>query len=375
MKHNKLFPILVGFFVMGFVDLVGIATNYVKVDFNLSDSFANILPMMVFVWFAVCSIPTGLLMDKYGKRNAVLAAMGLTLLAMILPVVAYNYPIALLTFGLLGISNTMLQVALNPMVASVVRGEQLTSILTWGQFIKAISSFLGPILVGAAALYTGNWRLVFMIYAIVTLLSALWIFLSIPATKSKTQVSTFSSTLALLRDPQITLLFIGILLIVGIDVGINTTIPKLLIEKTQMELAQAGLGSSLYFAARTGGTLVGAILLARIAGGKFLKVNMIIALAAFVGLLFIEQTQIVLALIFIIGFTCSNVFSIIFANALQHQPEKNNEISALMIMGVSGGALIAPIMGVIADQFNQTASLSVLILCVIYLLYLSARCK
>lgn len=375
MKNNKLFPILSGFFVMGFVDLVGIATNYVKVDFNLSDSFANIIPMMVFVWFAICSIPTGMLMDKFGKKNVVLAAMVITIVAMLMPLISYNYSFALLTFALLGISNTMLQVSLNPMVATVVKKEQLTSILTWGQFIKAISSFLGPILVGAAALYTGDWKLVFTIYAAITLLSGLWILSSIPSTKTEQQASSFKSTLALVKDRHVLLLFIGILLIVGIDVGLNTCIPKFLIEKTNMPLAQAGLGNSLYFAARTSGTLIGAILLAKIAGGRFLRINMIVALVAFIGLFVTSQTECLLGLIFVIGFTCSNVFSIIFANALQHRPENNNEISALMIMGVSGGALIAPIMGIIADKFNQTASLSVLVLCVIYLLYLSVKCK
>ncbi|MEZ3598137.1 MAG: MFS transporter [Paramuribaculum sp.] len=79
MKSSKvIFPILCGFFVMGFVDLVGISTNYVKSDFGLSDSVANLLPMMVFVWFALFSIPTGLLMGKLGRRNTVLAGMILT---------------------------------------------------------------------------------------------------------------------------------------------------------------------------------------------------------------------------------------------------------------------------------------------------------
>ena len=82
MKNSKvIFPILCGFFVMGFVDLVGISTNYVKSDFGLSDSVANLLPMMVFVWFALFSIPTGLLMGKLGRRNTVLAGMILTVAA------------------------------------------------------------------------------------------------------------------------------------------------------------------------------------------------------------------------------------------------------------------------------------------------------
>ena len=116
MKNSKvIFPILCGFFVMGFVDLVGISTNYVKSDFGLSDSVANLLPMMVFVWFALFSIPTGLLMGKLGRRNTVLAGMILTVAAMVIPMVTYSYATMLVAFAMLGIGNTVLQVALNPM--------------------------------------------------------------------------------------------------------------------------------------------------------------------------------------------------------------------------------------------------------------------
>ena len=86
-KQNSkaIYPILFGFFVMGFADVVGIATNYVKVDFSLSDTLANLLPMMVFLWFVLFSIPTGILMGKVGRRNTVVIALAITALAMLLP--------------------------------------------------------------------------------------------------------------------------------------------------------------------------------------------------------------------------------------------------------------------------------------------------
>ena len=70
-KQNSkaIYPILFGFFVMGFADVVGIATNYVKVDFSLSDTLANLIPMMVFLWFALFSIPTGVMMGKVGGHR------------------------------------------------------------------------------------------------------------------------------------------------------------------------------------------------------------------------------------------------------------------------------------------------------------------
>lgn len=376
-KQNQkaIFPILFGFFVMGFVDVVGIATNYVKVDFSLSDTLANLIPMMVFLWFALFSIPTGILMGKAGRRNTVVIALAVTFLAMLLPLFFYDFVCILIAFALLGIGNTILQVSLNPMVANVVNPDRITSVLTLGQFIKAISSFLGPIIAGAASAFWGDWKLIFAVYAATTLLSTVWLISTIPGKEEKEEEAkaTFATTLALFKDKYIVSLFLGILFIVGIDVGLNTSIPKLLMERTDMAVSEAGLGTSLYFAARTIGSLAGAFLLAKFSAGRFLKYSMLTAILAFVILLSVPATWSMFAMIIVVGLACANVFSIIFSFALQHKPERANEISALMIMGVSGGALITPLMGVVSDGFGQVAGLAVLLFCLLYICLISFR--
>lgn len=371
-----IYPILFGFFVMGFVDVVGIATNYVKVDFGLSDTMANLIPMMVFLWFALFSIPTGILMGKAGRRNTVVIALVITAVAMLLPLFFYDFTWILLAFALLGIGNTMLQVSLNPMVANVVSADKITSVLTLGQFIKAVSSFLGPIIAGAAAAFWGDWKLIFIVYSVTSVLSIFWLLMVIPgAEKREESGATLATTLSLFKDKQIVLLFLGILFIVGIDVGLNTSIPKLLMEKAEMPLSEAGLGTSLYFAARTGGAFAGALLLARFSGAQFLKYSMGVALVAFLVLLTFDALWMLFGMIVIVGLACANVFSILFSYALQHKPERANEISALMIMGVSGGALITPLMGIVADAAGQVAGLSVLLICMLYLAFVSFKLK
>lgn len=367
-------PILFGFFVMGFVDVVGISTNYVKQDFGLSDTLANLIPMMVFLWFAIFSIPTGMLMGRIGRRNTVAVSLGITIVAMLLPLFLYDFAGVLLAFALLGIGNTILQVSLNPMVASVVVPGKVTSVLTLGQFLKAVSSFLGPLIAGAAASFWGNWKWIFAVYAVTTLLSLAWLLTGVHEEKKKSaQASTFATVCSLFKDRYIVMLFIGILLIVGIDVGLNTTIPKLLMEKTGMSVSEAGLGSSLYFSARTIGSFVGAFLLAKIASDRFMQYSMMLALVGFILLLLVNSLLWISVLVVIVGLACSNVFSIIFSYALQHLPERDNEISALMIMGVSGGALVTPLMGVLSDAFGQVAGLSLLLFCLLYLGWISFR--
>jgi MFS transporter, FHS family, L-fucose permease len=367
---SKLFPVLFGFFIMGFVDVVGISTNYVKQDFGLSDTLANLLPMMVFLWFAVFSVPTGLLMNSIGRRKTVLISMIITFVAMLVPLLSYQFAVVLVAFALLGIGNTILQVSLNPLLSNVVRGDRLTSSLTWGQFIKAIASFLGPVIAGFAASTLGNWKMLFPIFAAVTLVSGLWlVFTRIQEQPVEGKSSSFGDCFSLLKDKTILLFFLGIIAVVGIDVGLNTTIPKFLIERCHILLEKAGLGTSLYFIARTTGTFIGAIILIKFSGRKFLIISMVAAISGMVILLMMSNIWAILVLIFLLGFAVANVFSIIFSAALQKMPERANEISGLMIMGVAGGAVIPPLMGVVSDAMGQGGGMGLLLVAMIYLLF------
>lgn len=361
-----------GFFIMGFVDLVGIATNYIKIDFDLSSTLANTIPMMVFLWFAVFSIPAGILMGRIGKKKTVLLSLAITTLAMIIPFISYTFPAVLTAFALLGISNTILQVSLNPLVAAMFTKEKTASVLTAGQFIKAISSLSGPIIAGVAANYFSDWKMTFVIFSITSLFSVLLLLFSKTEEQGfENRQSSFRSVLTLLKDKYILYCFLSILFIVGLDVGINTSAPELLMKRMGLELSRAGLGSSVYFAAKTTGAFVGTLLLLKFPPLRFLRLSLIMAIVAFIALMFVQNIWFSLILIFIIGFTCANVFSIVFSFALQKDQQRSNEISALMIMGVSGGAVILPLQGLVNDNFGLSAALSVLLFCLIINLLLT----
>jgi fucose permease len=373
---TKALPVLFGFFIMGLVDLVGIATNYVKQDFELSDTLANMLPMTLFLWFAILSVPTGMMMNKLGRKRTVVISMGISLLAMLLPLVSYNFPMILIAFGLLGIGNTIIQVSLNPLLTNVVRGDRLTSSLTLGQFIKAIAAFLGPIIAGVAAGSFGNWKLVFLFFAVITVISGLWLLLTPIHEKPVSQnLSSFAASFGLLKDKTILMLFLGIVFVVGVDVGLNTTVPKFLMDRCGILLEKAGLGTSLYFVARTLGTFMGAILLVKLSGRKFFIVSMLVAIPALLVMLLIGNLWGILSMVFILGFTVANVFSIIFSAALKKMPDHANEISGLLIMGVAGGAVIPLIMGVTSDSLGQTGGMAVLLVALAYLLYSAFKLK
>ncbi len=365
-------PLLFCFFVMGFVDVVGIATSYVKQDFALNDKIANLLPMIVFLWFAVISLPSGLLMDKIGRKRTVQLSALITSVGMFIPFITYSFGSILFSFCLLGIGNTILQVSLNPLVTDVVAKERITGMLTLGQFVKAISSTLGPILTSLFVGYWGNWQLIFPLYGSITLVSWIWMtrtHISSDSSRNDDERVPLKDILRLFTKPYLLMCFLMILLSVGFEIGLMTVVPKYLKEVCALPIEKGSLGCSLYFLARTLGTFIGSIVLVRISPKKYLNVNVVIAILFFLIFTFISSFPLLLVSLFFIGFCCANIFPIVFSEAIQYLPEKANVISALMIMGVAGGALIPPVMGIISDLGTQQLSLSVplLILICIYI--------
>ena len=370
---SKVLPVLFGFFVMGFCDVVGISTSYVKQDFVLNETVAGFIPSMVFVWFLLLSIPAAIAMNKVGRKNMVQISNVITFVGMLIPFVSYNLFTCMFAFVLLGVGNTILQVALNPLLTNVVKGDALSSSLTAGQVVKAVSSFCGPFIAAFAAGALGNWQYLFPIYAAITLISSVWLLLT-PITEEapQTQASSFGAAFGLLKDKTILLLFLGIFFVVGVDVGVNTVSPKLLIERSGWTVEKAGFAASVYFVCRTVGALLGSVLLAKMNDIKYFRMNIIAAAVALAALFFVKGTVGILVLIGAVGFFCSSIFSLIYSQAMKARPDKANEISGLMITGVFGGAVIPPFMGILTDAIgNQTGSLIVIGICVAYLVWCS----
>ncbi len=366
-----LIPVMFSFFTMGFVDLVGIATNYVKADFQLSDTLANLLPSMVFFWFLIFSVPTGMLMNKIGQRKTVLLSIVVTAVALLLPMLNYSFASMLISFSLLGIGNTLMQVSLNPLLSNIVSGNRLASTLTLGQFVKAIASFLAPIIAGWAAVSWGNWKLLFLIFLVIAVIACVLLGMThIDESSSvETKSSTFGECFALLADKVVLISFLGIICHVGIDVGLNLTAPKLLMERLDMTLTGAGLATSVYFLFRTIGCFSGAFLLAYFPMKKVFTVSVLMMVAAMIGLFTMQSLAAHYVCIALVGLGNSNIFSMLFTRALLHLPNRKNEVSGLMIMGLFGGTIFPLFMGIVSDWMqSQVGAVAVMSIGVLYLL-------
>lgn len=372
-----LIPVMLSFFAMGFVDLVGIAANYVKADFGLSDTMANIFPSMVFFWFLIFSVPTGMLMNRIGRRKTVLLSLVVTVLSLAIPFLNYSFASMLISFSLLGIGNTLMQVSLNPLLSNIVSGDKLASSLTFGQFVKAIASFLAPIIAVWSASAFGDWKYLYPIFMVVAVLAVILLGITpIKEQDEKGKGSTFTECFALLGDKMILLSFLGIMCHVGIDVGVNVTAPKILIERLGMPLEDAGYATSIYFLFRTIGCFTGAFVLARFSAKKFFILSVVLMILSMIGLFIFDSLTPIYVAIALVGLGNSNIFPIILSQALLYMPDKRNEVSGLMIMGLFGGTVFPLLMGVASDTLNsQIGALIILSIGVIYLIFLSSRLK
>lgn len=377
----QIVPVMFCFFVMGFVDLVGTASNYVQKDLALTDAQANLFPSLVFFWFLIFSVPTGILMNRIGRKKTVLVSIAVTVISLIIPLTGEGYWTMLAAFSLLGIGNAIMQTSLNPLVTNLISSDKLASTLTFGQFVKAIASFLAPIIAawGATTLmptFGLGWRALFLIYAVVSFLSIAVLGATPIEEERPDKASGVFECLKLLGRPFILLCFLGIMCHVGIDVGTNTTAPKIIMERLSLPLEEAGFATSVYFIFRTLGCFLGAFILRSMSPKIFFAVSVAMMLVA-MGMLFVCDTLTALYIgIGLIGFGNSNIFSIVFSQALTNSPDEKNEVSGLMIMGLFGGTIFPLAMGFAADAgAGQAGAVAVMTLGVIYLMYYTLKIK
>lgn len=385
-----LIPVMIAFFTMGFVDLVGAVSNNMQEDFGLSDSAANFFPSLVFFWFLIFSVPTGMLMNKIGRKKTVLLSVVITTLAVFLPLFDSFMPtkesqlwLMYISFSLLGIGNAIMQTGINPLVTMLVKGH-LASTLTFGQFVKAIASFIAPLIAAWGATTTApilglSWRILFLLFFVIGMVATLWLGMThIEEEPIEGKASGFGDCLNMLGSPIILLSFVGIMCHVGIDVGTNAVAPKVLFERlggAGDSLSQFEYATSIYFAFRTLGCFTGSILMRKLNIRTFFTIIVLMMALSMVGLVFGTEKWELWAAIALVGYGNSNVFSIVFSQAMLSAPEKKNEVSGLMIMGLFGGTVFPLLMGFASDaakaagaQYPQVWAAAVMAIGVLYLL-------
>jgi FHS family L-fucose permease-like MFS transporter len=372
---KRISPVLMAFFVMSFVDLVGIGVDRVSKDMSLSATLAQLIPSAAFLWFLLLSVPVGVLQSRLGKRFMLNIGMGITALGLLVPYFFYSFAMVLVGFALLGIGNTVVQVSANPLLVDVVPGNRTSSFLSFSQFIKAIGSMLGPFAAAFFAAKFGDWKILFLVFGVVSILSVLWLgTIKIEESKQEGMKVSLASSFRLLGTGFILLMVLSIFLVVGVDVGFNSNSGQFLIKQFGIDPTAAESGRSYYFLGRMLGTFAGAILLTKISSSKFFMWTSLLGILFLIAILLIKSAAVAWVLVFLIGLAVANIWPLVFSIAVQKYPERSNEISGLMMMAICGGAVIPLLIGWISDISSIALGMTVLIACMVYLLAVAIYC-
>ena len=98
---------------------------------------------------------------------------------------------------------------------------------------------------------------------------------------------------------------------------------------------------------------------------RFFLFSVGLMLLATAGLFCLDGKAAIYVCVALLGFGNSNIFPIIFSRAMLHLPDKQNEVSGLMIMGL---------MGALSDALgSQNGSVAVIGCGTLYLLWLSSK--
>ena len=382
MKKNTLaviLPVMFGFLAMGFIDMIGLVTNNVRADFNMSDGMVNTISLSCYLWFLLLSIPVGMALTKWGRKKMVIVSLALHVAALLLPYLAYSFASVLVAFSLIGIGNTILQVAMNPLVTDVVTGDRVTSTITFGQATKAFGSIIAPFIAMWTAVSLGRWQLLFPIYACLSLAGLVWLWLTPIEEQPREQKNVrFADTLVLLKDPTILAFFFGIVVLVAADVAVNMTLPRLMTDQFGLTPEKANTCNSVYFLARTVAAFAGGALLLKVDDKKFFLAGSWLAMAGLVLLALLGKVGVVpvLLAVCLFGIGYANLFGIVFSFALRRMPDKANEVSALLIVGLVGGAILPPVLGWIRDiTGSQIAAVAAIAVVWVYMLWLARKIR
>lgn len=374
-SKRLLAPVLAGFFIMGFCDIVAPISGRIAAGFPAARQEAvSFLPTMVFLWFLVLSAPVAALMNRIGRKATALLGYAFTCVGLLVPFFAgegctLGWYFA--GFGLLGIGNTIVQVAVNPLLATIVPGGRMTSYLTVGQIFRNTSLLLLAPIVTALVAATGSWRWLLPIYAVLTVVGGVWLQLpAVPEPQSRTRAAGLADCFRLLRNPAVLLATLGVACFIAADVGIGFLSVRL-IDNPSSILTTTG-----FYACRIVGTLVGAWVLLRYSDVKYLRWNMAGALALVVLLLFVRNEAAIYAAVGLLGFAMACVFATFYAVATKAEPDHANGVAGLMIMAISAGALSGPVCGALVRAAgNPHMGMLFVAACIAYMLWAAFRLR
>lgn len=375
----KTLPIFLAFFLMGLADAMGPNSDKVKDAYpGLSNVTSTLLTFMVFIAFAVFSVPGGLLAARIGKKKLLVLGLGINAAALLLPSLQQPaFPVLLGCIFLLGVGTTFLQVAGNPIMRDVSAAGNYSRNLAFAQGIKGIGSTASTYLLGAIAsvpYFAGmGWRAGFPLFCgLMFLAFVAVVFLKVDETQAD-EPPSIASSLGLLKEPIFLLAVIGIFLYVGAEASMGRFLKPTLQGLGMDEDSANKFGPTMFFLLLTIGRITGGVLLTIMSPRTCFRLSALLGVLG-AGALMAGSKPLALAGIVAAGLGFANIWPMLFSITVEEKPERANELSGLMCMAISGGAIVPLLMGGLVDLGLSTAlAFIVPAACFAYLLALSLR--
>jgi fucose permease len=373
----KTFPIFLAFLLMGVADAMGPMSDAVKNDYKLSNVLASLLPFFVFIAFAVFSVPGGLLAARIGKKKLLLLGLGINAVAMAVPsLMAPGFALLLACIFLLGVGTTFLQVAGNPIMRDVSPAGAYSRNLSLAQGIKGLGSTSSTYLVTAVTsigLFAGmGWRGVFPLFFILMAVAFVAVaVLKIDETKADVPPGIGDSA-ALMGEPVFALAVLGIFLYVGAESCMGRFLFPSMKNIGMDEQTASRFGPALFFLLLTIGRLLGGAVLTVMTPRTCFRLSALLGLIGAGGLMTGSKALAVVG-VFAAGLGFANIWPMLFSITVEEKPERANELSGLMCMAISGGAIVPLVMGKLLDLNMGALAFVVPAVCFAYLLLLSLK--
>lgn len=377
-KNIRMLALIMAFwFTISFItNILGPLIPDIIHNFSLSDlAMAGFIPTSFFLAYAVMSIPSGLLIDRFGEKPVLLCGFLLPFIGTLLFALIHTYPMLLASSFIVGLGMAMLQTVLNPLQRTVGGEENYAFIAELAQFMFGIASFLSPLVYTylirelQADTYVAGQNVVVDLLAEVTpkempWVSLYWVFsalllimlIAVAITRfpkitlqEEEKSGSADSYFALFKRRYVWLFFLGIFCYVSSEQGVSIFMSTFLEQyhgiNPQVEGAQT---VSYFWGLMTAGCIIGMILLKLIDSKRLLRLSSFITLVLLIVALYGNTTLSVIAFP-AIGFSISMMYSIIFSLALNSVKEHHGSFAGILCSAIAGGAAGPLIISWIAD--------------------------
>ncbi|MDH5605043.1 MAG: MFS transporter [Cyclobacteriaceae bacterium] len=388
------------FFVISFLtNIMGPLVPEIIDDFQLSLTLVAILPFAFFVAYGVFSIPSGILVEKYGEQKVMVWAFFISFLGALSLGLFPNYLMAILSLFLIGSGMAMLQVAINPLLRTAGGEEHFAFNSVMAQMFFGLASFLSPLaysylvtnleagntssnflLHGLASVVPDNlsWVSMYWLFAAISVLMVVLIrFSKFPSVELKEdeKMGTSSTIIHLIKNPVVIAYFFGIFFYVGTEQGVNNWVSEFLQTYHGADPVTTGANVvSRFWGLMTVGTLLGLLLL-KLMDSRYVLMSFTVAAMVSLAAALYGSLEVSVIAFPLVGFFASVMWSILISLALNSVPEHHGTVAGILVTGIVGGAVWPLMVGSIGDVFGLKTGMLLLFLSMGYILVLAYKAR